>query len=46
MRPRGLSSGWINISATYGTDKKQPGRQREFAVALAYEAIADGCEES
>lgn len=41
MRPRGLLSSWIIVSRTYGTEKKQPSRQRETALALAYEKEAD-----
>jgi hypothetical protein len=41
VRPRGLPSSWINVSATYGTDKNQPSRQREREQALAYEAAVD-----
>ena len=42
MRPRGLPSSWIIVSSTYGTEKKQPSRQREMITALTYEEMAEG----
>jgi len=42
MRPRGLPSSWIIVTAAYGTEKKQPSRQRELTAALAYEETAEG----
>lgn len=41
MRPRGLLSSWIIVTNTYGTEKKQPSRQQEMALALTYEKEAD-----
>lgn len=42
MRPRGLSSLWIIVTNTYGTEKKQPSRQREMVAVLTYEIVAEG----
>lgn len=42
MRPRGLPSPWIIVTNTYGTEKKQPSRQREMIAILVYETVAEG----